>query len=662
MCGLAGFWDAGRRLPAEALPGVGTRMADCVAHRGPDDGGTWVDVDAGLVLAHRRLAIIDRGPAGHQPMHSHCGRYVIAFNGEIYNHMALRGQLESAGDAPAWRGHSDTETLLACIVAWGVERALRGTVGMFAIALWDRRDRTLVLARDRMGEKPLYYGWHGDAFLFGSELKSLMAYPGFRGRIDRGALALLLRRNCVPAPHSIIAGIRKLPPGSLLRLPCQDGERRAAPVAEAYWSLAGAVVAGHSDPLEASDAEAVDLLGHALGDAIGGQMVADVPLGAFLSGGIDSSLVVALMQARASAPVRTFTIGFGGGGYDESSDASAVARHLGTDHTELAIGPADALELIPRLPEIYCEPFGDSSQIPTWLVSRLARTRVTVALSGDGGDELFGGYNRYLGALEAWRRARRLPGPARRGLVAMLTALSPTGWDRLAQAAAPVVPSGWRIAMPGEKAHKLASVLALDRAEDYYRALTSHWADPGAVVIGGVEPAVARPEGLPGDLGHAEWMMAMDATGYLPVDILTKVDRAAMANSLETRVPFLDHRVVELAWRLPPRMKIRNGEGKWLPRRLLERHVPRALFERPKMGFGVPLDAWLRGSLRAWAEALLDPARLRQQGLLRPEPVQRMWQEHISGRYNRQHHLWTILMFQAWLLEHGDRISLAGEG
>jgi asparagine synthase (glutamine-hydrolysing) len=662
MCGLAGFWDPRRVLPADALPVIGRRMGDCLAHRGPDDQGTWVDADASLVLAHRRLAILDRGPAGHQPMHSRCGRYVIAFNGEIYNHMALRAVLESEGAAPGWRGHSDTETLLACIAAWGVDRAIRATVGMFAIALWDRRERTLVLARDRLGEKPLYYGWHHGAFLFGSELRALMAFPGFRGRIDRGALALLLRRNCVPAPHSIIVGIRKLPPGSLLRLRCEDDTRSdTPPEPEHYWRLADAVVRGRADPLDVGDDEAVSLLDEVLGGAIAGQMIADVPLGAFLSGGIDSSLVVALMQARATTSVRTFTIGFGGGGYDESAHAREVAAHLVTEHTELEIGSADALQLIPRLPEIYCEPFGDSSQIPTLLVSQLARTHVAVALSGDGGDEVFGGYNRYLGALGAWRRMQGVPPALRRTLAGMITALPPAKWDSVARQVAPLLPARMRIAMPGEKAHKLASVLPLEHQADYYRALTSHWSDPASIVIGAEEPAQPVVAGLPGDLDTAEWMMAMDTLGYLPDDILAKVDRAAMANSLETRVPFLDHRVVEFAWRLPLRMRVRDGVGKWLPRRLLERHLPRSAFDRPKMGFGVPLDGWLRGALRPWAEALLDPGRLRRQGLFHPEPIQRMWLEHLGGRRNRQYHLWTILMFQAWLLAHEDRLSLAQE-
>jgi len=660
MCGLAGFWDARGQLPADALAATGARMAATIAHRGPDDHGTWVDTESGLVLAHRRLAIVDLGPAGHQPMRSHCGRYVMAYNGEIYNHMALRRQLAEERVAPDWRGHSDTETLLACISAWGVERALQASVGMFAIALWDLHEHCLVLVRDRLGEKPLYYGWQGDNFLFGSELKALMAHPAFGGTVDRGALALLLRHNCVPAPHSIIQGIYKLAPGCILRLRCRPGAERH-PVPQPYWRLDEVIARGQEHPFDGSDEDAVDLLAARLGDSVAGQLLADVPLGAFLSGGIDSSLVVAMMQARGSGTARTFTIGFGGGGYDESAHAREVARHLGTEHTELAIDAGDALALIPRLPDIYCEPFGDSSQLPTCLVSQLARTRVTVALSGDGGDELFGGYNRYLGALHAWRQAQRLPGPMRRALASMLTALPPRGWDAIASGAAPLLPRAWRIAMAGEKAHKLASVLSLSDIHAYHRSLTSHWSDPAAVVLGGNEPARTGLGHLPASVGMVEWMMAMDTVGYLPDDILAKVDRAAMASSLETRVPFLDHRVVEFAWRLPMHMKIRAGEGKWLPRRLLERHVPRALFDRPKMGFGVPLDAWLRGPLRDWAETLLDESLLGQQGFFEPGPVRRMWKQHLGGSRNRQYHLWTILMFQAWLLAHRDRLSLAGE-
>ncbi|GAB3791394.1 asparagine synthase (glutamine-hydrolyzing) [Dyella agri] len=654
MCGLTGFWQW-RGATREALQGQVQAMSARLTHRGPDDGGLWCDEVAGIALAQRRLAILDLSAAGHQPMHSACGRYVLVFNGEIYNHLELRARLDSEGGAPKWRGHSDTETLVACFVAWGVEHTLQASVGMFAFALWDRQQRALTLARDRLGEKPLYYGWQGDSLLFGSELKALRAHAEFRAEIDRDALALLLRHNCIPAPYAIHRGVTKLRPGHLLRIPA-DAPQDAQP--RPYWRYNDAVGAGLDHPLDGTDEEAIDALETQLGASVGAQMLADVPLGAFLSGGIDSSTVVALMQARSRRPIKTFTMGFGENDYDEAAHAKAVATHLGTEHTELYVRPEDALALIPRLPSIFCEPFGDSSQIPTFLISQLTRREVTVALSGDGGDELFGGYNRYLGARTAWEQMQRLPSFVRHAGAGALRAMSPATWDKWFERAKPLLPKRWHLATPGDKAQKLADVLAQSSGHDFFLNLASQWKDPGSIVIGAREPSTLLTDSSawPRTGNLADWMMAMDAQSYLPDDILVKVDRAAMANSLETRVPMLDHRVVELAWRVPLHRKIRDGEGKWLLRQVLYRHVPRTLVERPKMGFAIPLDSWLRGPLRDWAEALLDEGRLRREGYFYPKPIRQKWDEHLSGRRNWQYPLWTVLMFQAWL-EESWRVS-----
>lgn len=563
-------------------------------------------------------------------MSSACDRYVIAFNGEIYNHVVLRCQLEGAGLAPAWRGHSDTETLLACFSAWGLEKTLQATVGMFAIALWDRQEKTLTLARDRVGEKPLYWGWQDGVLLFGSELKALKAHPAFKAEIDRNALTLFLRYSYIPAPYSIYKGIDKLKAGHYVNIRLDGGSAFSMEPPKAYWHMNTAIEAGLANPFTGSDQQAVDVLEQQLMQSVGSQMLADVPLGAFLSGGIDSSTIVALMQQQSSKPVRTFTIGFEDAGYNEAEHARAVSSHLGTEHTELYVRPEDALAVIPRLPYIYCEPFADSSQIPTFLVSQLAKQHVTVALSGDAGDELFAGYNPYQFAPRLWQRISTLPLPLRRLAARTLSGLP--------------VP---------EKLDKLLDVLDASSREDFYRSLVSHWKHPEQLVIGAHEPATLlnTPDAWPATDCFEHWMMAMDAQTYMTDDILVKVDRAAMANSLETRVPMLDHRVVELAWRMPLRLKIRDGKSKWLLREVLYRHVPREMIERPKKGFSIPLATWLRGSLREWAESLLDSQRLHRESFFEAAPIRRKWQEHLSGKRDHSRLLWSVLMFQAWLDE-----------
>jgi len=617
-------------------------MANTLRHRGPDAEGVWCD-GSSVALAHRRLSILDLSPAGDQPMVSDGGRYVIVFNGEIYNHLDLRKQMRKE----AWRGHSDTETLLAACQAWGIEETLKRTVGMFAMALWDRHDRSLTLARDRFGEKPLFYGWQGDCFLFGSELKSLIAHPAWRGEVDRDALALFIRYGYVPLPHSIWQGVAKLLPGSLLTLSA-DAPVGVLPAPTFYWRARDVANVPIRKGLD--EQEAANELDLRLRQAIAGQMVADVPLGAFLSGGVDSSAVVALMQVQSARPVRTFTIGFAEGDYNEADYAKAVAAHLGTAHTELYVSAADAMAVIPRLPDVYDEPFGDVSQIPTHMVAAMARRHVTVSLSGDGGDEMFGGYNRYFLGPSLWRGMRRVPLGVRRLAAQSITAVSPARWDRMGR----LLPRRLRQPMVGDRAHKLAGIMTVTSADDVYRWLASHERNPESVVVGGRDNRHGRDLWAEYEMrllqrvDFSERMMFNDQVGYLTDDILCKVDRAAMAASLETRVPFLDHRVAEFAWQLPLNMKIRNGQGKWLLRQVLYRYVPKTLVERPKQGFGVPIDTWLRGPLRGWAESLLDESRLLSEGYFHPKPIRQKWEEHLSGRRNWQYWLWNVLMFQAW--------------
>ncbi|MBM3273917.1 MAG: asparagine synthase (glutamine-hydrolyzing), partial [Candidatus Sericytochromatia bacterium] len=581
------------------------------------------------------------------------GRFRLAFNGEIYNFRELRSALEKSGHR--FVGHSDTEVLLGAFEEWGICQAIARCVGMFAIAVWDRSERRLTLARDRFGEKPLYYGLIGSTLVFGSEIKSLRGHPCWQCEVDRGALALLLRHNYIPAPYSIYRDILKLAPGTTMSVTRAQLQGQDLPSPVAYWSAKDMAENGLAGQFHGGDADAVDRLDAMLRDTISLQMVADVPLGAFLSGGVDSSTVVSIMQALAKQPVRTFTIGFAEAGFDEAGHAKAVASHLGTDHTELYVTPADARDVIPRLPFLYDEPFADSSQIPTFLVAQLARRHVTVCLSGDAGDEMFGGYVRHVWAKKLWNRIAWAPAGVRKTLASVLHAVPPTRWDRLLGGVSGFLPANLRLAHGGDKIHKLARVLAEESPEALYRGLISHVDDPAAMVPGADEPPTVLTDitqwaSLP-DI--TDRIMFLDSVSYLPDDILVKVDRASMGVSLETRVPFLDHRIGEFAWSLPLRMKIRDGVGKWILRRVLNRYVPDDLVSRPKAGFAIPIDAWLRGPLKGWAEALLDEGRLQKEAFFDPRPVRKLWDEHASGRRNCQGPLWSVLMFQAWLESQG---------
>ncbi len=641
MCGFAGF--IGPPGQHAALERSASNMIGAIAHRGPDSSGLWSDESAGVSIGHCRLAIVDLSPAGQQPMLSASGRFVIAFNGEIYNHAELRAELKRLNRAPAWRGTSDTEVLLAAIEALGVSAALKRATGMFAFALWDRETRSLTLARDRLGEKPLYYGWSGRSFLFGSDVAALRCHADWQGEIDRDALCLLLRHNCIPAPHSIYRGISKLLPGSILVLSPMARE----PVITRYWDAQAAASRGMQSPFNGSADDASSELERLLSQSIGRQMLADVPVGAFLSGGIDSSAIVALMQAQSSRPVKSFTIGFETKGYNEAEHAKAVARHLGTDHTELYVSERDALGVVPQLPAIYAEPFSDSSQIPTFLVSQLARRSVTVSLSGDGGDELFSGYNRYDLAARVWPRLSRVPLPLRQLSGRALKAVNSATWDRLARGPSALAPRMFGGGRAGDRIHKAADVLAEADSDAAYRLLISHWREPARLVLGAKEPAFS--DSAPAGSCTVRRMMYADLTGYLPNDILTKVDRASMAVSLEARVPMLDHALVEFALSLPMGILRRDSQSKWPLRQVLARYLPRTLFERPKMGFGVPLDSWLRGPLKDWAESLLDPSRIAQEGFFDATPIRQAWSDHLSGHGNFSYKLWDVLMFQSWL-------------
>lgn len=638
MCGIAGVFDRRAGIGAEVLDRTVAEMTATMVHRGPDDEGTWSEPAAGIAFGQRRLAVIDVSPAGRQPMISTCRRYVLVYNGEIYNYRELAAELGAAGRRV--QGGSDTAVLLEACAAWGVTRAIKRAVGMFAFALFDRQERNLTLARDRLGIKPLYWTQVGDTFLFGSELKALRAYPGLDTHIDPAALAAFLRFAYVPTPASIFRNVQKLRPGHILTIPIEGDPR-----AESYWNLESIARNGQANPSEYS----LDDLQELMQDAVRCRLVADVPLGAFLSGGVDSSTVVALMQSEASLPVKTFSIGFHEGAYDESAHAKAVAKHLGTEHQELFVTSREALDSVTELPYWFDEPFADSSQIPTLLLSRLTREHVTVALSGDGGDEVFGGYNRYVWLPRLWNAMARWPQSLRNAASGALRTLSPEAWDSLSK----VVPASRRPRQLGDKLWKAASALTARDIDASYRRIVSQWPNPTELVPGNRETS----EGMEGSSLSCNLsdpvarMQLFDMVTYLPDDILTKVDRTSMASSLEARVPLLDHRLVEFAWRLPRATLFENGQTKAPLRRILDRYVPRPLIERPKSGFGVPIDGWLRGPLRDWAESLLSEKALADDGLLDPRPIRTAWAEHLSRRRNHQHALWCVLMFQAWRRE-----------
>ncbi len=650
MCGIVGFLSLAPSAEEKICNNILERMALRIAHRGPDDSGIWFDAPKGIGLVHRRLSIVDLSKAGHQPMLSSLGRYVIVFNGEIYNHLLLRSEISSISQQK-WRGNSDTETLLVAIELWGIQQALIKCQGMFAFALWDKQLCELILARDRMGEKPLYYGWQGDTLLFGSELKAIAPHPAFRGEIDRDALALFFRHNYIPAPFSIYKDIKKLMPGTYLRVSCTQ-DTISQPIT--YWSAKEIVEQGQASPFIGTETEAINALECHLKQAVADQMIADVPIGAFLSGGIDSSTIVALMQSNSSRPVKTFTIGFGEEDFNEAIYAKAVAKHIGTDHTELYVSPDVAMNVIPLLPEIYDEPFSDSSQIPTFLVSKLAKSQVTVSLSGDGADELFCGYSRYNLGLSVWTKINALPVSLRQFISSILVNIPPRFWDGILGSPNFLLTRKMRVKGAGEKIHRLANLMRVSNADTSYVSLLTHWSDPELLVKNGRLPITSL-------FDSTQWasvdsfvhrMMHMDMINYLPDDILVKVDRAAMANSLETRVPFLDHRVVEFAWTLPLELNKNKQGNKCLLRSLLYRYVPKNLVDRPKMGFGVPIGTWLRGPLREWADDLLNASRLELEGYLNVSLVRQIWEEHLSGVSDWQFKLWDVLMFQTWLAQH----------
>lgn len=645
MCGIVGFYDGHHSHDSREIL---WNMTNALEHRGPDDKGIWKDDDLNIYLGHRRLSILDLSKEGHQPMISRSGNSIMLLNGEIYNHKDLRSQL---GDTISWRGSSDTETVLECISIWGLEKTLDKIEGMFSIALWDLQKKELSLARDPFGEKPLYYGWQKNLFFFGSELKAFKHHPDFLPSIDRNSLALYFRHNCIPAPYTIYKDIKKLMPGSFITLDFKHEAKAMESKPRKYWNLNEIIDASKKNLFTGSETEACQEIEFQLENSVRQQMISDVPLGGFLSGGIDSSTIIALMQKNSISPVKTFTIGFAHNEYDEAIYAKDVANHLGTDHTELYVTPQDAMSVIPHLPSIYCEPFSDSSQIPTYLLSKLASENVTVSLSGDGGDEIFAGYNRYVEGLNTWSSLNKIPKSIRHTFARSMVSISPHIWDQCFSLVKNLLPKKFRFTAPGDKIHKLAGVMFEDTLHSYYERLCSHWLDPEEIVLGSKEytSLLSLDKEWLDSSNFTEKMMAMDIRTYMSDDILVKVDRAAMACSLETRVPMLSKKLVQSAWSLSLDLKIREGKGKWPLRQILYKYVPKGLIERPKQGFGIPIGDWLRGPLKGWAEDLLNKDKLVREGYINPDPVLKLWHEHQKGNISWHYHLWDVLMFQQWL-------------
>ncbi len=654
MCGITGIFG---NLRKEEFDSSIHEMSATLNHRGPDDAGTWINEENGVAFGHQRLSIIDLSSAGHQPMVSPCGRFTTVFNGEIYNHLQLRDKLNTSANKQSWKGHSDTETLVTAFSQWGIEKTLQQLVGMFAIAVWDFKEKRLFLIRDRFGEKPLYYGWSNGVFLFGSELKALQKYKRFSNQIDRGALSLYMKYMYVPTPYSIFRDIYKLEPGCILQidkgtkpptLPLFAPFRDQGINIAQWYSISNMAQAGQKN-LITDQNDAVDLIEKTLLESVRSQLISDVPLGAFLSGGIDSSVITALMQKVCKDPVKTFTIGFEESSFNEAIYAKEVSRHLGTEHHELYVTSSDAFKVIPHLPTLYDEPFADSSQIPTYLVSKLARESVTVSLSGDAGDELFGGYNRYLWGSRVWNKVRWMPLIVRQTLGVAINKISVNTWDSIGNS----LPNSSRVSLMGDKAHRMAHRLKnVKSLDDVYHSIVTEGYKEDGLVVNDKAALITKLDNndiVSGIVDFEHRMMLLDSLTYLPDDILTKVDRAAMGVSLETRIPFLDYRVAELAWRLPLDTKINNGETKWPIRQVLYKYVPKVLIERTKAGFAIPVGQWIRGPLREWAADLLNEERIRREGYFNPELVQQLWQQHISGKYDWTPRLWAILMFQAWL-------------